>query len=140
MKNYTPEMIEKAESAVSADELLALAKENGCEMTEDEAKTYFEQLNPKCGELGDDELDNVSGGGCGSSDSELAPKEPQLYAGQRVLLKEPGHTFGSCYCRNSVCASPCFRIIKQIDTEKFLLQCDRCDWTYHALKENIILL
>lgn len=29
------------------------------------AKTYFAQLNPKCGELEDDELDNVVGGGCG---------------------------------------------------------------------------
>ena len=140
MKNYTPEMIEKAKSAIFADELLALAKENGCEMTEKEATIYFEQLNPKCGELDDDALDNVSGGGCGSSDNELAPTEPQLYAGRRVLLKEPGHTFGSCYCRNRVCASPCFRIVKQIDAEKYLLQCDRCDWTYHALKENIMEL
>ena len=29
MKNLTPEMIEKAKKAKSADELLALAKENG---------------------------------------------------------------------------------------------------------------
>ena len=141
MKKFTPELIEKAKTARSVEELLAIAEENEVVLTLDEAKTYFEQLNPKCGELDDDELDNVSGGGCSSTDNGgLAPAEPQFCAGQRVLLKEPGHTFGSCYCRNSVCASPCFRIVKQIDTEKFLLQCDKCDWTYHALKENIMKL
>ena len=67
MKNLTPEMIEKAKAAKSAEELLALAKANGVEMTADEAKTYFAQLNPKSGELDDDDLDNVAGGasGCG---------------------------------------------------------------------------
>lgn len=59
----TPELIEKARQARSHEELLALAKENGIELSEDEAKAYFGQLN-KSGELSDDELDNVSGGGC----------------------------------------------------------------------------
>ena len=62
MKNLTPEMIEKAKVAKSAEELLALAKENNVEMTADEAATCFAQLNPKSGELNDDDLDLVSGG------------------------------------------------------------------------------
>jgi hypothetical protein len=66
MKNLTPEMIEKAKVAKSAEELLALAKENNVEMTADEAATYFAQLNPKSGELSDDDLDNVAGGACSS--------------------------------------------------------------------------
>ena len=61
--NFTPEQITKAKAAKSAEELFALAKENGMEMTDDEAKKYFAELN-KEGELADDELDNVSGG-CG---------------------------------------------------------------------------
>ena len=67
MKSLTPEMIEKAKAAKSAEDLLALAKENNVEMTADEAKTYFAQLNPTSGELNDDDLDNVAGGagGCG---------------------------------------------------------------------------
>ena len=73
MKNLTPEMIEKAKAAKSAEELLALAKENGVEMTVDEAATYFAQLNPKNGELDDDELDAVAGGGCGGSDNDNPP-------------------------------------------------------------------
>ena len=70
MKNLTPEMIEKAKAAKSAEELLALAKANGVEMTADEAATYFAQLNPKSGELDDDDLDNVAGGagGCAYKD------------------------------------------------------------------------
>lgn len=61
-------MIEKAKAAKSAEELLALAKENNVEMTADEAATFFAQLNPKSGELNDDDLDNVAGGfGCEDS-------------------------------------------------------------------------
>ena len=45
MKNLTPELIAKAKAAKSTEELLALAKENNVELTEEEAKTYFEQLN-----------------------------------------------------------------------------------------------
>jgi predicted ribosomally synthesized peptide with nif11-like leader len=61
----TQEIIEKAKAAGSAEELLAIAKENGIDMTADEAATYFSQLNPKYGELDDDDLDNVAGGACG---------------------------------------------------------------------------
>ena len=57
------ELILKAKDAKSAEELLAIAKENGVELTEESAKAYFEQLH-KTGELADSELDNVSGGGC----------------------------------------------------------------------------
>lgn len=136
-----PELIEKAKTAKTAEELFELANANGVEITVDDAKTYFAQLNPKCGELADDELDNVSGGGCSSTDNEgLAPAEPQLYAGQKVYLKEPGHTFGSCYCQNPACASSVFWIEKQIDAEKYLLECMGCDWTYHAVKDNIVAL
>lgn len=64
MMELNNEMLEKAKTAKSAEELLELAKANGVNLTEEEAKTYFNQLN-KSGELADDELDNVAGGaGC----------------------------------------------------------------------------
>ena len=69
MKNLTPEMIEKAKAAKTAEELLAIAKAEGVEMTEAEAAAYFAQLNPKTGELDDDDLDNVAGGSCESTSS-----------------------------------------------------------------------
>ena len=67
MKNFNAEMIEKAKTVKSAEELLELAKANGVEMTADEAATYFAQLNPKSGELDDDDLDAVAGGACADS-------------------------------------------------------------------------
>ena len=69
MKNITPEIIEKAKAAKSVEELLEIAKANNIEMIEDEAKTYFAQLNPKSGEIDDDDLDAVAGGGCKSKSS-----------------------------------------------------------------------
>ena len=65
MKNFTPELIAKAKAAKSAEELSALAKENNVEMTEEAAKTYFEQLRAN-GAVSDDELDVVAGG-CGET-------------------------------------------------------------------------
>ena len=63
MKNLTPEMIGKAKAAKSAEELLEIAKTNNVEMTADEAATCFAQLNPKSGELDDDDLlEGVAGG------------------------------------------------------------------------------
>ena len=64
------ELFEKAKGAKSAEELLSLAKENGMELTEEEAAAYFAQLN-KSGELSDEELDNVAGGGCHKKDGRL---------------------------------------------------------------------
>ncbi len=60
--NLNDGMLEKAKNAKSAEELFKLAKENGIELTNEEAKTYFARLNAKEGELADDELDNVAGG------------------------------------------------------------------------------
>ena len=70
MKNLTPEMIEKAKVAKTAEELLEIAKENGMNLTFDEANTYFAQLNSTRDELSDDELVNVSGGCNNSSGKE----------------------------------------------------------------------
>ena len=58
------ELIAKAKGTKTPEELAALAKESSIDLTEEEAKAYFEQLHPKTGELSDDELDNVSGGAC----------------------------------------------------------------------------
>jgi len=70
MMNINAEMIKKAKTAKSADELLKIAKENGINLTFDEANTYFAQLNSTSDELSDDELVNVSGGCNNSSGKE----------------------------------------------------------------------
>ena len=53
----------KAKAAKTPEELIEIAKENDVEMTEESAKAYFDLLHPKTGEISDDELDNVAGGG-----------------------------------------------------------------------------
>ncbi len=76
----TPELLEKAKQAKTAEELAALAKENGVELTAESVKACFDSLNKagelsedelkafldskenKTGELADDELDQVAGG------------------------------------------------------------------------------
>ena len=62
--NISKELIEKAKTAKTAEELLAMAKAENIEMTAEQAAKAFAELN-KTGELSDEELDNVSGG-CGN--------------------------------------------------------------------------
>ena len=62
---FSNEMIEKAKKAKSAEELLAMAKAENIELTEEQAAQAFAKMN-KNGELSDEELDNVAGG-CGGN-------------------------------------------------------------------------
>lgn len=65
------EMIEKAKQAKTVEEIVELAKAEGIEMPKEKAAKIFFGLNKKSGELSDEELDNVSGGGlCGGENSE----------------------------------------------------------------------
>ena len=59
--NISKELIEKAKTAKSAEELLEMAKAENIELTEEEAAQAFAKMN-KNGELSDEELDNVAGG------------------------------------------------------------------------------
>ena len=60
MKELNAELIEKVKVAKDAEELLAIARENGAEMTSDEAEAYFAQIHSK--EIDDDLLGGVAGG------------------------------------------------------------------------------
>ena len=64
----TPELLEKAKQAKSPEELISLAKESGIELSSEQAAAYFAKLSSEDGGLTDDELDNVSGGGCFGED------------------------------------------------------------------------
>ena len=92
MKNFTPELIAKAKTAKSAEELLALAKDNNVELTEEEAKTYFEQLNAN-GAVADDELDAVAGGGSCPGDEEVT-YEPGEIVGLRIRCPDCEYHIG----------------------------------------------
>ena len=58
---FTPEQMNKAKSAKSAEELLEMAKAEGVEMTAEEAAKYFTSLHTE-GELNEDELATIAGG------------------------------------------------------------------------------
>ena len=59
-KELTKEMIEKAMQCKTADELIALAKTAGCEITKEEAEAYLAEMKDL--ELDDERLKNVAGG------------------------------------------------------------------------------
>ncbi len=59
----TNELIWKVKECETVEELLALAKENNYPLTEEDAAKIINERS-QTGELSDDELDNVSGGGC----------------------------------------------------------------------------
>ena len=101
MKNFTPELIAKAKAAKSSEELLTLAKENNVEMTEEQAKIYFEQLNAN-GTVSDDELDVVAGG-CG--DDENIPK---CYACGSTEIDDCHDAINGQYYRCRICRKTFF--------------------------------
>lgn len=67
------ELLEKARKAGSVEEIIALGKESGYDLSQSGAEDIFTRLN-KNGEMKDDELDSVSGGACGGDDGERIPK------------------------------------------------------------------
>lgn len=73
------ELIEKVKDVKSAEELLALAKANGIELTCEEAEKLFNSLG---NELSDEALDGVSGGGL------FGRALLELYKGLGRLLNE----------------------------------------------------
>lgn len=78
--NITKELLEKAKTAKTAEELLAMAKAENIALTEEQAAKAFAELN-KTGELSDEELDNVAGG-CGGN----AAKGPKYSVGDWVTV------------------------------------------------------
>ena len=68
------DLIQKVNSAKTAEELLELAKAENIELTEEKAKKLFAGLRTE-GEISDTELENVSGGGCGGGDRETNYKK-----------------------------------------------------------------
>lgn len=83
--------------------MLALAKENNVEMTEEEATTCFDRLHPQSGEFSDDELGNVAGG-TGIISQETESSTDPCYAGE-ILINANEHV------------TPCINTVKQSSTD-----------------------
>ena len=84
------ELIQKAREAKSAKELQEMAAKQDISLTMEEAEKGYAKLHPAVEELSDDELDNVSGGGCsdqkcrrcGSSDIFYVAHSASYYCNQ----------------------------------------------------------
>ncbi len=57
------ELLKKAKEAKDEKELIEIAEKEGIELREEAASSIFKRLHSE-GELSDDDLDSVSGGGC----------------------------------------------------------------------------
>ena len=80
--NISKELLEKAKTAKTAEELLELAKAENIELTAEQAKEYFATIHAS-GELSDEELDNVAGGCDG-----FKPTKWKYNVGDCVIIKE----------------------------------------------------
>ncbi len=60
------ELIAKARQASSSEEIMKIAEENDIEMCKEEAEMIYKQLHTS-GEVSDEELESVAGGGCKGS-------------------------------------------------------------------------
>ncbi len=123
----TNEMIQKARECKSPEELLSLAKENGIEITAEEAEEKFAQLNNE-GELSDDELSGAAGGGCG----EAAPDYtvPSYSVGDTVASG-----LRACWCNNCNGAIGTIVSISQTLSESecrhdYTLSCTSCGTSF----------
>lgn len=81
MDKISKKVLELAKKTKSAEEIKDIAKANGYEIEDKEANCIFEYLH-KNGELTEDDLNNVSGGGCHDSGD-----NPKYSVGQEVYYE-----------------------------------------------------
>ena len=80
----TKEQIEKAMACETAEELMALAKEAGIELTKEEAEVYLAELEDF--ELDGDVLKRVAGGGCYLESKTPGPKVQDILKSTTAIL------------------------------------------------------
>ena len=80
----TKEQIEKAMACETAEELMALAKEVGIELTKEESEVYLAELEDF--ELDGDVLKRVAGGGCYLESKTPGPKVQDILKSTTAIL------------------------------------------------------
>ena len=98
------ELIEKARQAECPEDIMKIAKENDIYMVKEEAENIYKQLHTS-GELADNELEDVAGGGCkGAGGKTIVTSGCKCFTGKFESVgnvKDPGawYTFsieGTC--------------------------------------------
>ncbi len=126
------ELIIKVKQAKSPEELIALAKENGTELTAKEADAYFARLN-KTGELADDELDSVSGG-CGK------PSDPPKFKTGDHVLKEGLY---ACNLKYPLCCRSDYWIVdsvrySEVHGYQYTVHCPICNGSVQPFESSLV--
>lgn len=83
MAQFSKEQLELAKKAKSSKQIKDLAKNNGYDIDDKEANSIYEYLQ-KHGELQDEELTSVSGGGCTYNSGD----KPKFSLDQEVFVNE----------------------------------------------------
>lgn len=94
--NLTMEQLQAAKEAKSPEELVALAKEQGYDITLEQAAAFLNPDAVKTGEIADEELDNVAGGGCGGTSKIKCSR----CSSTNVEVKNLGAKYTSYKCRD----------------------------------------
>lgn len=106
---FSEELMKQARGARSVQELRTMANECGFEMSAESAEKYYAALHPHGGEVADDELDNVTGGGCSGDDN----KPAALYSvGETVML-------ASCKDSQLICRKYCTVIKREYKSNEW---------------------
>ena len=93
----TKEVLKAAKGTGSVEELQKLAKENGMELDAAQAEEMYARLHPVTQELSDDELDNVSGGGCEENARNCCPQCGSTEA-KTIFSREDGSQVECAVC------------------------------------------
>lgn len=87
------ELMRMAKEARSSEEIIVIAKKNGKDISKEESERLFSLMHKydsqPAGELSDDELDNVAGGGHCESDMDYASGDTPLYQKGQVVYYKP---------------------------------------------------
>ncbi len=132
----TPDLLQKAKACKSAEELLALAKQNNHPMTAEEAAEQYAMLHNE-GELSDEELSDAAGGSCHRKDGRMVVTI--MHSCKHYLCKKCGlpapeggqsiYQDGRCRCgatgggKGSIGGAAC-RTCKYCSYEKALWLCN----------------
>lgn len=113
--NLTAELLKKAKGAATKESLIEIAKEAGFELTGQEAQICFDKL-AKRGQLADEELENVSGGGCGAT--------PEYNVGD-VVTHDMGCFGYAPHLRrqNNMCCEHKVTIIEKLNACEYIVRC-----------------
>ena len=96
-------LLDEAMKAGSAKELREMAGTRGVELTEAEAENYYCRMH-RLGELSDDELSGVAGGGCQIKEFEVNSNE--VSEGDLFMCTDPHTKYKTC----PACGCQVFRV------------------------------